>query len=74
MLTIDWNAKTGWNTPLIAEHSNINLSPAALVLHYGIEVSINITYHYILLYIYVVFLLYQYVLLHENITCSASKV
>lgn len=37
MLSIDWNNKTGWTTPLISEHSNLSLSPASLVLHYGIE-------------------------------------
>lgn len=37
MLTVDWNSKTGWTTPLIQEFSNFSISPASLVLHYGIE-------------------------------------
>ncbi len=44
MLTVDWNVKTGWTTPLIAEFSNLSLSPAALTLHYGIEVNFHIAF------------------------------
>lgn len=40
MLTIDWNSKTGWSRPAIGPFENLSLSPAALVLHYGIEVRL----------------------------------
>lgn len=37
MLVVDWNKTTGWSTPLISEHTNFSISPAALGLHYAIQ-------------------------------------
>jgi branched-chain amino acid aminotransferase len=37
MLTIDWDAKTGWTTPKIHAHSPIVLDPTASVFHYALE-------------------------------------
>ena len=37
MLEIDWDEKNGWHNPVINPYGNFQLSPAATVLHYGIE-------------------------------------
>eukprot|EP00164_Ancoracysta_twista_P008349 GFYU01012045.1.p1 GENE.GFYU01012045.1~~GFYU01012045.1.p1 ORF type:complete len:410 (-),score=121.13 GFYU01012045.1:217-1446(-) len=38
MLTIDWNEKAGWDAPQIQPYGPFHLDPAAIVLHYAIEV------------------------------------
>eukprot|EP00158_Paraphelidium_tribonemae_P003035 Partr_v1_DN25852_c0_g1_i4_m2847 putative branched-chain-amino-acid aminotransferase len=38
MLTVDWDASTGWSSPRIHPHSPISLDPSAVVFHYGTEV------------------------------------
>ena len=37
MLTIEWNAKTGWNKPAIAPYGKLSLDPSSTVFHYGTE-------------------------------------
>lgn len=37
MLEVDWNAETGWGTPIIHEYQNFSLSPAIVGLHYGLQ-------------------------------------
>eukprot|EP00501_MAST-03F_sp_TOSAG23-6_P001628 GSMAST32.ASY1.ANO1.1695.1 assembled CDS len=37
MLEIDWNADTGWHTPLIKPYGDMAISPAASALHYGLQ-------------------------------------
>lgn len=37
MLSIDWDAKSGWTKPLIHAHSPISLDPTASVFHYALE-------------------------------------
>ena len=38
MLEIDWDEKNGWHNPVIKPYGPFAMSPAASVLHYGIEV------------------------------------
>jgi branched-chain amino acid aminotransferase len=38
MLTIDWSAKKGWEKPVIGPLKNLEIHPAAKVLHYAVEV------------------------------------
>ena len=38
MLSIDWNTTDGWANPVIHPYDDLRISPAATVLHYGIEV------------------------------------
>lgn len=38
MLTIDWSAKEGWERPVIGPLKNLEIHPAAKVLHYAVEV------------------------------------
>jgi len=38
MLEIDWDEKSGWHNPVIKPYGDFKMSPAATVLHYGIEV------------------------------------
>ena len=38
MLTIDWSAKNGWSHPVIEPLKNLEIHPAAKVLHYSVEV------------------------------------
>jgi branched-chain amino acid aminotransferase len=38
MLTIDWTAKNGWEKPIIGPLKNLEIHPAAKVLHYAVEV------------------------------------
>jgi branched-chain amino acid aminotransferase len=38
MLTIDWSAKDGWQKPVIEPLKNLQIHPAAKVLHYAVEV------------------------------------
>lgn len=37
MLTVDWNATTGWQVPQIKEYGPISLMPTASCLHYATE-------------------------------------
>jgi len=37
MLTIKWNSDTKWDRPHIIPYQNLNISPAASALHYGLE-------------------------------------
>ncbi|KAJ3205517.1 branched-chain-amino-acid aminotransferase [Entophlyctis luteolus] len=37
MLNIDWNSKTGWDSPLIHKYQNLSISPSATVFHYALE-------------------------------------
>lgn len=37
MLTIEWDAKKGWNVPEIKPYANLSLDPASCVFHYGFE-------------------------------------
>ncbi|XP_015252823.1 PREDICTED: branched-chain-amino-acid aminotransferase, cytosolic-like [Cyprinodon variegatus] len=37
MLTVEWNAIEGWQTPLIRPFGNLSLHPACSSLHYGIQ-------------------------------------
>lgn len=37
MLSIDWDANSGWTKPLIHAHSPISLDPTASVFHYALE-------------------------------------
>lgn len=37
MLSIDWNAKSGWEDPVILPYQNLSLDPASTVFHYGVE-------------------------------------
>lgn len=36
MLTIPWDVQTGWSDPTISKFTNLSISPAATVLHYGL--------------------------------------
>jgi branched-chain amino acid aminotransferase len=38
MLSVKWDAKTGWDKPKIGPLKNIEIHPAAKVLHYSVEV------------------------------------
>ena len=38
MLTIEWNAASGWKKPKIQPFGNLSLHPASSVLHYALEV------------------------------------
>jgi branched-chain amino acid aminotransferase len=37
MLDCDWDSTNGWHAPKIIPYGDLTLSPAAMVLHYGIE-------------------------------------
>eukprot|EP01040_Poterioochromonas_malhamensis_P018127 gene18127-21078_t len=37
MLEVDWHEKKGWGKPRIVPYGNLNISPAATGLHYGIQ-------------------------------------
>jgi len=37
MLSIEWNAGSGWDTPRIVPYQNLSLDPSACVLHYAFE-------------------------------------
>ncbi|KAM7223986.1 branched-chain amino acid aminotransferase II [Rhypophila decipiens] len=37
MLTIEWNAETGWLAPKITPYQNLSLDPATCVFHYAFE-------------------------------------
>lgn len=37
MFTVEWTKASGWETPRIVPFKNIELHPAAKVLHYSIE-------------------------------------
>lgn len=37
MLSIEWNAESGWDTPRIVPYQNLSLDPSACVLHYAFE-------------------------------------
>ena len=38
MLQIDWEKNKGWGNPIISKFDDFNISPAALVFHYAMEV------------------------------------
>lgn len=38
MLSIDWTVKDGWHKPSIGPLKNLEIHPAAKVLHYAVEV------------------------------------
>ena len=38
MLSIEWSAKDGWQTPKIEKLRNLSIHPAAKVLHYSVEI------------------------------------
>ncbi|KAF4217904.1 hypothetical protein CNMCM8980_008222 [Aspergillus fumigatiaffinis] len=37
MLSIEWSAANGWNTPRIVPYQNLSLDPSACVFHYAFE-------------------------------------
>lgn len=37
MLEIEWNADSGWGTPIISPRHNLSLDPLTIVFHYGFE-------------------------------------
>ncbi|RMZ81131.1 hypothetical protein DV738_g2477, partial [Chaetothyriales sp. CBS 135597] len=37
MLTVEWNAASGWSAPHIKPYQNLSLDPAMCVFHYGFE-------------------------------------
>jgi branched-chain amino acid aminotransferase len=37
MLRVDWTATDGWSTPRIQPHAPLQLSPAAMTLHYALQ-------------------------------------
>ena len=37
MLSVDWTASDGWSAPRIQPHENLQLSPAAMTLHYALQ-------------------------------------
>ena len=37
MLSIEWDAESGWDTPRIVPYQNLSLDPSACVLHYAFE-------------------------------------
>lgn len=37
MLTIEWDAETGWNAPQIKPFQNLSLDPSSIVFHYAFE-------------------------------------
>uniref|UniRef100_A0A3Q2NUK2 Branched-chain-amino-acid aminotransferase n=1 Tax=Fundulus heteroclitus TaxID=8078 RepID=A0A3Q2NUK2_FUNHE len=37
MLTVEWNANEGWQSPLIRPFGNLSLHPACSALHYGVQ-------------------------------------
>lgn len=39
MITIEYDAETGWANPIIKPYGKLELEPSAVVLHYGFEVS-----------------------------------
>lgn len=41
MFTVEWDKATGWTTPKIKPMENLQIHPAAKVLHYAIEVSVT---------------------------------
>jgi hypothetical protein len=41
MLEVDWTAERGWGAPAIVPYANLQLDPAASVLHYGVEVRVG---------------------------------
>lgn len=39
MITIEWDAESGWDKPNIKPYGKLELEPSAVVFHYGFEVS-----------------------------------
>jgi len=37
MLTVEWELENGWGTPKIVPYQNLEISPAATSLHYGLQ-------------------------------------
>mmetsp|Transcript_23149 Transcript_23149/g.71555 ORF Transcript_23149/g.71555 Transcript_23149/m.71555 type:complete len:404 (-) Transcript_23149:66-1277(-) len=37
MLVIDWDAQDGWGAPAVVPYGNLDLSPAAMTLHYALQ-------------------------------------
>ena len=37
MLTADWTAESGWETPTIIPYGPLQIDPAASSLHYGLQ-------------------------------------
>jgi branched-chain amino acid aminotransferase len=37
MLTVDWDSESGWAAPVISETKDLQISPAAMALHYAIQ-------------------------------------
>ncbi|CAJ0757458.1 20608_t:CDS:10 [Entrophospora sp. SA101] len=37
MLSIEWNSKDGWSSPIIKPYGKISLEPSAMVFHYSFE-------------------------------------
>ena len=37
MLSVDWTASDGWSAPRIQPHEPLQLSPAAMTLHYALQ-------------------------------------
>ena len=37
MLTVDWTVENGWAAPVIEPHQDLQLSPAAMTLHYALQ-------------------------------------
>lgn len=38
MITIEWDAESGWANPNIKPYGKLELEPSAVVFHYGFEV------------------------------------
>ena len=38
MLTVEWSAEGGWDTPKIIPYQNLSLPPSTSTFHYAIEV------------------------------------
>lgn len=37
MLVVDWDAESGWGKPAVVPYGNLDLSPAAMTLHYALQ-------------------------------------
>ena len=42
MFQVEWDVEKGWGTPRICQLHNLSLHPAAKVLHYAQEVSLDV--------------------------------
>ena len=61
MLEVEWDVKKGWGKPVISPFHNLNLHPAAKVLHYSTEVSKDCDVKLLLLLVYYYIKVYYYI-------------